>query len=308
MRIGMLLGSQGYPVEIERQIQQIVDAEADGFDSFWCAQVAGVDALTLIALAGQKTSRIEMGTAVVPTFPRHPLMLAQQAITTQAATDGRLVLGIGLSHRPAVEDRWGLSFDRPAQHMEEYLSVLRPLIHENNVDYSGDMFRVSGNIQGPKADPCPIMVAALAPRMLRIAGEMTEGTITWMVGRKNLETHIVPRISRAAEAAGRQKPRICVGLPIAVTDNPAEGYETAANSFQRYGELPSYRRMLDIEGVESPGEIAVVGDEESVERQLRSFADAGTTDLLASVFPVGDDQQGSVARTRALLKSLVGNI
>ena len=309
MRIGIFIGSVGAGGDLDGQVEQIVTAEKDGFDSFWSAQVLGVDALTLIALAGQRTKRIEMGTAVVPTFPRHPMALAQQALTTQAATGGRLTLGIGLSHRPMVEGRLGLQFDRPALHMQEYISVLRRLVHEGRVEFSGQVFQVNGSIQVPSATPCPIVIAALGPRMLRIAGELAEGTVTWMTGRKTLDSHIVPRINSAADAAGRPKPRVCVGVPIAVTDNLAAAREQASRLFQRYGQLPSYRRMLDMEGVEEPADMAIVGNEPEVERQLRSLAEAGTTDLLAAIFPASDeDEEGSVARTRALLKGLIGKI
>ncbi len=308
MRIGIFIGSVGSSADLEGQVQQAVDAENDGFDSFWSAQVAGIDALTLFALAGQKTKRIQMGTAVVPTFPRHPVVLAQQALTANAAMSGRLDLGIGLSHRPAVEDRWGLPFERPALHMQEYLTVLRTLVDKGSVEFSGEVFRVNAAIDVPSASTFPILIAALAPRMLRIAGELSEGTITWMVGPKTLESHIGPRINAAAEAVGRPKPRICAGFPIAVTDDPVAARQQAAENFVRYGQLPSYRRMLDIEGVESPVDIAIVGSEDEVEGQLRAVADAGATELLASIFPVGDDEDASVSRTRALLKLLVGKI
>ena len=306
MRIGIFIGSMGTAHDLDGQVRQVVAAEDDGFDSFWAAQVLGVDALTLFALAGQRTKRIEMGTAVVPTYSRHPLYLAQQALTAQAATGGRLTLGIGVSHKPMVEGRLGLSFDRPALHMREYLSVVRALVHERSVDFTGRMLSVNSALQVPGATPFPIVIAALAPRMLRIAGELAEGTVTWMAGRKTLEEHIVPRISSAAESAGRPKPRVCVGVPIAVTDDPAAARRQAAKNFSRYGELPSYRRMLDIEGVEGPADVAIVGNEAEVERQLRALADIGATDLLASIFPVGDEADASVARTRALLKSLIG--
>lgn len=308
MRIGIFIGSVGSAATVEGLVQQVVAAERDGFDSFWSAQVMGADALTLLALAGQRTRRIELGTAVVPIWLRHPLALAQQALTTQAATGGRLTLGIGLSHKPAVEARFGLEFDKPALRMEEYLSVLRGIAQKGSVEFSGEVYRVNATLQGPGAVPFPIVVAALGPRMLRIAGELAEGTVTWMVGRKTLETHIVPGIGAAAEAAGRPQPRVCVGAPIAVNDDASAAMETAARLFARYGELPSYRRMLDIEGVESPAEVAIVGNEAEVERQLRALADAGATEFLASIFPVGSNAEASVARTRALLKGLVGKI
>ncbi len=306
MRIGVFFGTIGSAQDLEGLVQQVVAAERDGFESFWAPQVMGADALTLFAVAGQRTSRIELGTAVVPIFTRHPLAMAQQALTTNAATGGRLTLGIGLSHKPVVEERFGLEFDRPALRMQEYLAVLHALVHRGEVDFQGQVYRVKASLQVPSGSPFPVVVAALGPRMLRIAGEMAQGTVTWMVGLKTLETHIVPGIQRAASEAGRPAPRTCVILPVAVTSDPPAAFERAARAFQRYGQLPSYRRMLDMEGVEGPAEVAVFGDEVQVERQLRAFAKAGATDLVASIFPVADDAAG--ARTRALLKSLSGKI
>lgn len=308
MRIGVFVGTMGSGDTLEDQVQQVVDAEKEEFESFWTAQVSGVDALTLFTLAGPRTKNIQMGTAVVPIFTRHPIVTAQQALTTHAATRWRLNLGIGLSHRPTVEERLGMSFETPALRMQEYLSVLRPLVYDGSVDFQGQMYRVKAQISVPSAMPFPILVAALGPRMLRIAGELAEGTITWMVGPRTLDSHIVPRITRAAQESGRSQPRVCVGLPIAVTDDRSAAFEAAGENFGHYGNLPSYRRMLDMEGMESPAEIAVIGNEKEVAEQLRSIASAGATELLASVFPVGDGARASIARTRLLLRTLIGKI
>ena len=307
MRIGIMVGSMDIPPSLMGQVQWAEDAEQQGFDSFWLPQVFGADVLTVIALAGQRTNRIELGVAVVPTFPRHPVVLAQQALTAQTATGGRFTLGIGVSHQSTIEDWLGLSYDKPARHIREYLSVLRPLLNEEGVDFHGREFRVNGALQVPDAMPCPVLVAALGPVMLGIAGELADGTITWMAGVKTVETHIVPRIRAAASEAGRPEPRVCVGVPVAVTDNPDAARERAARLLHSYGLLPSYRRMLDMEGVQGPADVAVVGNEADVERQLRSFADAGATDILATVFPV-DASPTSVERTNSLLQSLVGRI
>lgn len=308
MRIGIFFGTMGSSSTLDGLIQQIVDVEDDGFDSFWTANVSRTDALTVVALGGQRTSRIEMGTAVVPTFPRHPTAMAQQALTTNAATNGRLILGIGLSHQPNVENRWGLKFETPGQHMEEYMTILRSMVDTGKVDFDGSLFNVHAEVDRVSTDPMTVCIAALAPRMLRIAGEMAQGTITWMVGPTTLDTHIVPRITKAAESAGREAPRVCGGLPICVTDHRSAAFERAGEFFQNYGNLPSYRRMLDIEGVESPAEVAIIGNESEVEAQLRALSDAGATDYLASIFPEGDDSAASFHRTRALLKGLVGKL
>ncbi|MCH8007252.1 MAG: LLM class F420-dependent oxidoreductase [Chloroflexi bacterium] len=312
MRIGLNYGGvasiEARIQSVDEHVQRVVDAEEDGFDSIWIAQIFGADALTVIALAGPRTKRIEMGTGVVPTYPRHPFVLAQQALTVQAAAGGRLTLGIGLSHQPVIEGMWGLSYDKPARHMREYLSVLRPLVEEGTVAFSGDVFRVQGALQVPGAQPFPILIAGLAPMMLRIAGELADGTVTWMTGPKTIETHIVPRISAAAEAAGRPAPRIGVALPVAVTDDATAARKQAAQEFQMYGFLPNYRRMLDIEGAQGPEDVAVIGTEAEVESQIRAIAAAGTTDFIAALFPTDGDPDASMTRTRALLKSLVGKV
>lgn len=295
------------PPSLDQQIQRVEHAEQDGFDSFWFPQVFGADALSVIGLAGQRTDRIEIGTAVVPTFPRHPVVLAQQALTVQAATGGRLTLGIGLSHKSTIEDWLGLSYDHPVRHMREYLSVLRPLLNEEGVEFGGQEYRVNGALQVPDASPCPVLVAALGSRMLAVAGALADGTITWMTGNKTLETHIVPKLNASAAEAGRPPLRVCVGVPIAVTDDVAGARRRAARLFQSFNHLPSYRRMLDMEGAEGPEDVAVVGNEAEVEEQLRELADVGATDLLAMVFPV-DEATRSVERTRSLLKSLVGRL
>ena len=309
MRIGLFVGALELMRDVAERLHRISAAEEDGFDSYWLPQHFGVDMLTVIAMAGMQTSRIELGTAVVPTYPRHPVALAQQALTAQVATGGRLTLGIGVSHRSTIEDWLGLSYAHPARHIEEYLSVLRPLLHDSGVDFHGREFRVAGELQIPDADmmSCPVVMAALGPRMLEIAGRLADGAVTWMTGPATLRDHVVPRLNDAAEAAENPAPRVCVGMPVAVTDNPERARARADRLFQHYAALPSYRAMLEREGVESPGEIAIVGDEAAVEEQLRALADIGATDLLATIFPV-DESQASLARTRTFLLGLVGRI
>jgi 5,10-methylenetetrahydromethanopterin reductase len=309
MRIGLFVGAQELMRDVAERLQRISAAEADGFESYWMPQHFGADMLTVIAMAGMQTTRIELGTAVVPTYPRHPVALAQQALTAQVATGGRLTLGIGVSHRSTIEDWLGLSYAHPARHMEEYLSVLRPLLNDSGVDFSGREFRVAGELQIPDADmvTCPVVMAALGPRMLEIAGRLADGAVTWMTGPNTLRHHVVPRLNDAAATAGNPPPRVCVGIPIAVTDNSERARARADRLFQHYAALPSYRAMLEREGADSPGGIAIVGDESAVEDQLRNLADIGATDLLATIFPA-DGSQTSFTRTRSFLQRLIGRI
>jgi len=310
MRIGIFFGARREVVGLNTLVERASHAERDGLSHFWVPHLPtlGYDALTALAIIARQTSRIELGTAVVPVFAEHPLTLAQHAMTAQAASGGRLTLGIGLSHKPVVEGMLGLSYASPARYMEEYLSVLHPLFSEGRVDFTGQIFLVKAELRVQDSSPFPVLLAALAPRMLRLAGAMADGTVTWMAGRKTIESHIAPRLHAAAQAAGRPQPRVCVGLPIAVTDDETQGREYAAQDFQRYGQLANYRRLLDIEGVEGPADVAVVGNERQVEQQLRAFAAAGATDFLAAIFPAGENPDASIARTWNLLKNLNGTL
>jgi F420-dependent oxidoreductase-like protein len=305
MRIGIFFGG---PPDVDGQLDAIAGYERDGFDSVFLGTYVGADAMTVAALAGRATSRVELGTSIVPTYMRHPVAMAMQALTTQAAADGRFTLGIGPSHAPMVENMLGLSYHRPAVNTREYLTILLQIIRDGRSSFSGEFFRVNATVSVPVPKPPSVLISALAPAMLKTAGELADGTITWMVGLKTLETHVVPRITRAAQAAGRPRPRIVVGLPVAVVDDVAAAREKAARSFQVYGALPNYRRMLDIEGAGGPADVAIVGNEAEVERQLRALAAAGATDYLAGMFPVGEDSKASLARTQALLAGLVGRI
>jgi len=238
---------------------------------------------------------------VVPTYPRHPAVLAQQARTVAAAVDGRLVLGIGLSHRIVIEDMYGYDFTKPILHMREYLAVLLPLLDGQPVSFDGVTVRANIGLTTPSTGRVPVVVAALGPQMLRLAGEQTDGTVLWMTGPATVRDHIVPVITEAAQDAGRPSPRVVCILPVCVTSDPAGARERAAQVFAIYGELPSYRAMLDREGAEGPADVAIVGDEDAVAAQISTLAEAGVTDFVAGEYTGGPDG----ARTRAFLRTLV---
>jgi F420-dependent oxidoreductase-like protein len=304
MRIGIGIGDiAGAPAGIDDLVAQAKRAEADGFASGWFANIFGMDAIMAAAVCGRETSRIELGTAVVPTYPRHPVAMAQQALSAQAVARGRFTLGIGLSHQVVIEGMLGLSFAKPYSHMREYLAALGPLIRTGSVQHAGEEYRVGASVSVPGAKPCPILVAALAPKMLALTGREADGTITWMTGPKTLREHTVPRISEAAAKAGRPKPRVVVGLPVAITRETAAAKVSAARVFQVYGFLPSYRAMLDREQVEGPADVAMVGDESAVGAALERLREAGATDYLAVPFGVDGDAE-AIERTRAFLVRL----
>jgi F420-dependent oxidoreductase-like protein len=281
MKIGVFIDTQS----VDGFVGRVRSAKEAGFASAWAPQVFGIDALTAIAVAGREVPDIELGTAVVPTYPRHPMILAGQALTTNTASNGRLTLGIGLSHQMVVENMWGISFDKPARHMEEYLSVLMPLLKDRAVQFSGETIKAMGQLQVRDEVEAPsVVVAALGPMMLALAGALTDGTITWMTGPKTIGAHIVPRLTEAADEAKRDTPRVVVGLPVAVTDDEAAAREKAASIFQVYGQLPSYRAMLDREGAPGPADVAIVGNESSVRAQIEEVFAQGATEFMVAPF------------------------
>jgi len=301
MRIGTYLNETGGAEALSRLRDAIQDAADDGFSSAWLPNIFGLDALTALAVAGSQVPGIELGTAVVPTYPRHPAALAQQALTAATALDGRLTLGIGLSHKIVIEDMYGYSFDRPARHMREYLSVLLPLLDGKQASVQGETLRAAVGLTTPRPGRVPVLLAALAPQMLRLAGQQTDGTVLWMTGPATVRDYIVPAISQAAAQAGRPSPRVVCMLPVCVTDDPDSARARANRLLAIYGQLPSYRAMLDREGAANPGDVALAGDEKAVAAQVEGLQQAGVTDFVAAEYSRGDEQ----VRTRALLKSLM---
>jgi 5,10-methylenetetrahydromethanopterin reductase len=305
MRIGLHLSASGRtPNSIDELIAEAAAVEAAGLAAMWMPQLFDVDALTALAVIGRQVEGIDFGTSVVPTYPRHPLMLASQALTTQAAIGDRLTLGIGLSHQMVIEGVFGYSFEHPARHMREYLSILIPALSGEKVSFQGETMKATtmGPMTVAGARRPDVVVAALGPQMLKLAGELADGTATWMVGPKTLGNHIVPLITRAAEAAGRPSPRVAVGLPVCVTSDPEAARTRAVKTFAMYGQLPSYRAMLDREGVTDPSDVAIIGDEESVAIALRRLVDLGATELTVPL--IGSSAER--ARSVALLSELSG--
>lgn len=304
MRIGWNSGAIGRPeITLQGLVDEAKTAESQGFAFYSLANIFGYDAIGTLTVIGRETERIQTLTAVVPSPPRHPHAIAQQAITCQAASSGRFSLGIGLSHQLVIENLFGLSYARPAAQMREYLEVLAPLLRGEPASFQGEFQRVSAQIQTGDGTPVPLLVAALGPKMLEITGRLAAGTITWMTGVKTLDGFTVPTLRAAAEAAGNPEPRVVASLPISLARDPAAAKELAGKMFQMYGTLPSYRAMLDREGAESPGDVAIVGDEASLRTQLQGFADAGVSDFSAACFPA---EEGSIERTTEFLVSVLG--
>jgi F420-dependent oxidoreductase-like protein len=302
VRIG-LTGGSSTP---EKIIDQAKRAEADGFHALWYASIVQGDPLVAMALAGRATSTIELGTAVLQTYPCHPLLQAQRAASVAAAM-GRpgFTLGVGPSHAANIDGVYGLSYDHPGRNTEEYVRILTALLRGEAVEFEGEDWTArapAGTVA--LAQPVPVLLAALSPRLLRVAGEHADGVVLWMAPPKAIETHVAPRLAATAKAAGRPAPRIVAGLPVAVHDDEAEAREAVAAGAVMYAGSPAYQRIMAVGGASGPAEAAIVGDEASVEAQLRGLLDAGATDIWAQMVPAGDDPRASLRRTRALLSGL----
>jgi 5,10-methylenetetrahydromethanopterin reductase len=300
MRIGFFGGDTAGRT-IDDVVADARAAEQDGFSSYALPQIFGLDAMGVLAVVGREVPRIELGTGVVPTYGRHPLTMAQQALTVQAASGGRFVLGIGLSHQMVIENMFGLSFDKPLRHMREYLAVLMPLLVDGKADVDGETISAHVGVDVADRPSTPVLVAALGPKMLELAGTVTDGTMTWMTGPATLDSYTVPTITAAAERAGRPAPRVVASLPVCVTNDVDAARARAAKDFQVYGFLPSYRAMLDREGAAGPADVAIVGDAATVTKGLDQLRDAGVTEYVASIFGSREERD----ETRALLKSML---
>ena len=313
MHIGLMVGPERgrYRSKVERLRSDARWAEGAGLHSVWIPQIPDeFDALTAATIVGEVTDRIEVGTAVVPVQPRHPVALAQQALSVQAVCQGRLALGLGVSHHWIIDEMMGMPYERPLRTMGAYLDVLdKALAGPGPVDVENELFRVHNPLDVTDITPTPVLLAALGPRMLQLCGERTDGTILWMADERAIASHVVPTLTRATHAAGRPAPRVVAGIPVCVCaeeEIPAAGERT--NRILAEAEVsPNYQRLLDHGEAQTIGDILAAGSEEAIERRLRRFADAGVTDVSVRVVPIGsgrDELIASSKRTRELVADL----
>jgi 5,10-methylenetetrahydromethanopterin reductase len=301
MRIGINHSNTTMIDSLEPVLESARRCDADGFASWWLPQAGYLDALTVFAAVAPVAPRIELGTAVVPTWLYPPHTLAAKALTTAALVGDRLTVGIGLSHRAVVEKRLRQRWERPVLHAVDYLRVLTQMLDDGAVDHDGEIHAANGRYPVFTEHRPSVLLGALGPQMLGVAGRLAGGTITWLTGPRTVRDHVVPTITAAAEDAGRPPPRVVVSLIVTVTDDEATVRDRHATNLAGYGSLPSYRAMLDREGVDTPGEICLVGDEDAVRAQLRVVEEAGATDFAAVVVGTSDEER---ERTRSLLREV----
>lgn len=300
----MRLGINGTGLVQKASVDAIADhaktAALDGFSSYWLAEhpTGGLDAMMVLIIVGLRVPEIELGTAIIPTFPRHPMVLAGQVHTLLNTIGPRFTLGIGLSHKPMMA-QLGIPFDRPIGHLKEYLSVLMPLLNEGRVSYKGEMISCDATTFFKPTQATPVVVAALGPQALNVTGRLADGTTLAWVGPRTVREHIKPRISEAAASAGRMAPRIIATLPVCVTDDEEGVRAMITKTLTMYGQLPSYKAMFEREGVSEPGELALVGSQAKVSDALEELSSAGVTDFAASEFTTNRKE---ALQTRQLLK------
>jgi 5,10-methylenetetrahydromethanopterin reductase len=288
---------------VDAYITQIAELRDEGFRRVWSTQMPYErDLLTLLAAAMREVDTIEVGTAVLPIQNQHPMLLAQRALTLNLIADGRLTLGLGLTHRLVTEGMWGIPWDKPVRRMGEYLDGLLPLLAGEPAEAAGETVTTRGQLRVPGARGPEVYIAALGPQMLRLTGRRAAGTVTWMTGPTTLAEHVGPTLRAAAAEAGRPdgSVRVVAALPISVTDDVDGARKQAADQFVMYGQLPSYRAMLDREGYAGPEDAALIGDESEVAERLDGLRAAGVDEYIATTF---DPSAEGRARTRALLRS-----
>jgi 5,10-methylenetetrahydromethanopterin reductase len=317
LRVGVMIGPERRDTarKPEGMVRDIEWAESAGMDTAWIPQIpSDFDALLAVALVAAKSTKIELGTAVVPLQAQHPIALARQALSAHAISNGRLALGVGPSHHWIVQDMLGLPYEKPAAYTRDYLDVLNTALQgPESVDVENDSFTVHNPFNlGPVA-PLPVLLAALGPVMLRIAGERADGTVLWMADERAIGNHIAPRINKAADNAGRPAPRIIAGIPVTLcASNEVDAARERANRILGEAEhSPNYQRLLDEGDAKDVGDICAAGDEEAILARFRSFADAGVTDLSVRLLPIGDNRDElieSKRRTREVIAELAAQV
>jgi F420-dependent oxidoreductase-like protein len=312
MRIGLMVGPERgrYRSKVERLRSDARWAEEAGLDTVWIPQIPDeFDAMTAAALVGAETTRIEIGTAVVPVQPRHPVALAQQALSVQAVCQGRFSLGLGVSHHWIIEEMLGLPYEQPLATMRAYLDVLQPAFAgPGTVEVENERFRIHQPLDITDVAPTPVLIAALGPRMLELCGQRTDGTILWMADERAIATHVVPALTKAAAAAGRGAPRVVAGIPVCVClpDEVPAAVERTNRILAEAEVSPNYQKLLEHGEARSVGDILAAGSEDAVEKRLRQFVDAGVTDISVRVVPIGSGRDELVASMRRTREFLVG--
>ena len=313
MRMGLQVSADRgrYATKVEKLQADARWADEAGLDTIWTPQIPDeFDVMAAAVLLGAATSRIEVGTSVVPIQPRHPVVLAQQALSAQAVCEGRFTLGIGVSHHWIIKDMMGLPYSRQATTMRCYLDVLEPALRGPGlVEVENELFTIHQPFDITDITPTPVMIAALGPVMLQLAGERASGTVLWLADERTIASHVVPTITKAAAAAGRPAPRVMAGVPVCLCrdDEIDAAVERTNRTLSEVVASPNYVRLMEHGEAESIGDVLICGGEAAMEKRMRRFSDAGVSDLNCRIVPLGEGREelkASAERTREFLASV----
>jgi F420-dependent oxidoreductase-like protein len=277
---------------IDSTVQLAREAHEAGLHSAWFGQTFAYDAPSLAAIVGREVPGLHVGTAAIPVFGRHPLLVSSQAQTAQAATGGRFHLGLALGTKHLTEAAFGLPYERPIARLREFLTALRHLVETGSADFHGELLTATTPLPAavPGAEPpVPLLVAAMAPQALRASGELADGILPLLAGPRALAEHIVPAVTAAAEAAGRPAPRIVAFVPGVVTADVEGVRRTATETLAFYEQFPSYQRVIGLSGATRAADLAVIGDEETVAAEVRRYREAGATEVVFTATDLGGE-------------------
>ncbi|MFJ6070964.1 LLM class F420-dependent oxidoreductase [Streptomyces sp. NPDC093065] len=307
MTVGVALNASDARNQVDATVELAREAAAAGLRSAWFGQTFGADSPQLAAVVGREVPGLQVGTSAIPVFGRHPLLVSSQAQTAQAATHGRYHLGLALGTKLLTEGGFGLPFERPIARLREFLTALRQLTQNGAADFRGELLTavtpVPARVPGAEAG-VPLLVAAMGAQSLRVSGELADGILPYLAGPRALETHIVPALTAAAEAAGRPAPRIVALVHGVVTDDVEAVRQKATEQLAFYEQIPSYARVVELSGGHRASDVAVIGDEKTVAAEVRRYRDAGATEVVFA----GTEIAGETDRRRtwALLGELAG--
>lgn len=316
MKLSLFVAETRDPAEA---VERIVEAERRGFYGAWVPQIMGVDALTVLAVAATRTERILLGTSVVPTWPRHPVVMAQQALTVSALSGGRFRLGIGPSHVPLIEGMYGIRFEKPVRHMREYVSIVKSLARAGSVSHQGEQYRVTIGLE-LRDERLPVMMSVLSEQMSRTAGAVADGAITWLAPPSYLASTVVPLVRAGAEAAGREPPPVIAQMPVTLSSDADAVHRVVRRVLGIYPTLPFYNTMMQKAGLPGAAEAlssgwtpelidAVIpyGDEAALRARVEQYYEAGAAEVVLSPFPTGGNWSASLTATLDALANLASS-
>jgi F420-dependent oxidoreductase-like protein len=298
-------------------LANIEHAEQLGIPAVWLTTGGtGLDALTLFAAAAVRTSQIRLGTSIIPTFPRHPLVAVQQVQVLAQLAPGRFRLGLGPSHRPTMESMFGFDFRAPLGHLREYVQIVKTLLHSGSVDFDGKYYHAHGQIRMPVE--VPVMASALQRRSFEFCGEATDGAISWVCPGVYLRDVALPAMRAGAEKAGRPVPPLLAHAPVCVHDKPDEIRAAAQQQLANYVRLPFYLQMFEAAGFPEAAAgnwsdamidaVVMSGEEARVADRLQELFALGATEILVSPLMAGSDRAASVERTLRLVAEVAKSV